>query len=136
MSASRLCTSCSNTSLSRDDDTGGLFFASCGAVKSFDQYESFTGDINGPQGTFVHIETSGSGNFYSYKDRKLLSTRYSIEEFTNRLGLCSKTIEIKSMISDITDGEFDQGNWFQVLIGALLCRNAGGGSSFTYGGNC
>ncbi|CAL5184178.1 unnamed protein product [Lathyrus oleraceus] len=118
MSTSRLCTNCSSTSLFRDDDTGGLFCSSCGAVQPFDQYESFTGGINGPQGTFVHIGTSGSGNFYSYKDRKLLSARNSIEEFTNRLGLCSKTIEIKSMISDITDGEFGQGNWFQVLIGA------------------
>ncbi|CAI8590349.1 unnamed protein product [Vicia faba] len=112
------CTNCSGTSLFRDDDTGGLFCSSCGAVQPFDQYESFFNGINGPQGTFVHIGTSGSGNIYSYKERKLFAARNSIEEFTNRLGLSSKTMEIKTMISDITEGEFGQGNWFQVLIGA------------------
>ncbi|XP_058726616.1 plant-specific TFIIB-related protein PTF2-like [Vicia villosa] len=112
------CTNCTGTSLFRDDETGDLFCSSCGAVQPFDQYESFFGGINGPQGTFVRIGTSGSGSNYSYKERKLFAARNSIEEFTNRLGLCSKTIEIKSMISDITEGEFGQGNWFQVLIGA------------------
>ncbi|CAK8563017.1 unnamed protein product [Lathyrus sativus] len=69
MSTSHLYTSCSNTSLSRDDNVGVLLCASCGIVQTFYQYESFTGGINGPQGTFVHIGTSGSGDFYSYKDR-------------------------------------------------------------------
>ncbi|MED6210796.1 hypothetical protein PIB30_067523 [Stylosanthes scabra] len=35
-----------------------------------------------------------------------------------RLGLASKSVEIRSMVSDITQGEFGQGNWFSVLIGS------------------
>lgn len=118
MSTSRRCINCSKTSFTRDDETGGSFCSSCGAEQHFDQFETYTIGINGPQGTFIHIGTSGSGTIYSYKDRKLFSARNSIEQFTAKLGLSSKKIEINTMISDITDGEFGQGDWFQVLIGA------------------
>ena len=112
------CTNCNGTSLIRDDDSGALICSSCGVVQAFDQFESHIGGINGPKGTFIHIGTSGSGSIYSYKDRKLFAAHNSIDELTNRLGLGSKTNEIKNMISNITEGEFGQGNWFEVLIGA------------------
>jgi transcription factor IIIB subunit 2 len=118
MSTSRHCTHCTNTSFTRDDDTGQLYCDSCGVTQPFDQFESNLGGITGPQGTFIRYGTSGEGTIYSYKERKKLNARTSIEQFTNRLGLASKTNEIDSMISNITDGEFGEGDWFQVLIGA------------------
>ncbi|CAL5205980.1 unnamed protein product [Lathyrus oleraceus] len=64
MSTSHLCTNCNNNSLFRDDDIGGLFCSLCGVAQPFDQYKSFTSDIDSPQGTFFHIRTSVSCNFY------------------------------------------------------------------------
>ncbi|PNX62287.1 hypothetical protein L195_g052896 [Trifolium pratense] len=83
MSSSRHCTHCTSTSFTRDDDTGQLYCDSCGVTQPYDQFESNLGGITGPQGTYIHIGTAGSG-------------------------LASKTIEIDSMISNITDGEFGQ----------------------------
>ncbi|WJX23265.1 hypothetical protein P8452_12488 [Trifolium repens] len=118
MSTSRHCTHCTNTSFTRDDDTGQLYCDSCGVTQPFDQFESNLGGITGPQGTFIHYGTSGEGTIYSYKERKKLNADTSIKQFTNRLGLASKTNEIDTMISNITDGEYGEGDWFQVLIGA------------------
>ncbi|XP_027187247.1 plant-specific TFIIB-related protein PTF2 [Cicer arietinum] len=115
---STTCCNCGKTSFIRDDDTGDLVCSSCGAVQQYDQFEAHIGGINGPQGTFIRIGTSGSGSFYSYKDRKIFAAHNSIDELTQKLGLGSKKIEITTMISNITDSEFGEGNWFNVLIGA------------------
>lgn len=92
--------------------------SSCGVLQEFDQFEAQIGGISGPQGTFIHLGTAGSGSIYNYRDRKLFAARNSIDELTNRLGLGSKSVDITSMVSIITEGEFGQGDWFQVMIGA------------------
>ncbi|KAJ1406261.1 Cyclin-like superfamily [Sesbania bispinosa] len=118
MSSSRPCTNCTKTSFIRDDITGELICSSCGALQQFDQFEAQIGGISGPQGTFINVGTAGSGSFYTYRDRKLFSAYNSIDELAYRLGLGSKSVDIKSMVSAITEGEFGQGDWFHVLIGA------------------
>ncbi|CAL0301329.1 unnamed protein product [Lupinus luteus] len=118
MSTSRICSNCSESSFTRDDVTGNLMCCSCGLLQEFDQFDAQIGGINGPQGTFVHVGTTGTGTFYTYKQRKLFTAQNSIEELTYTLGLTSKNVEIKTMISAITEGEFGQGKWFQILIGA------------------
>ncbi|KAK7290377.1 hypothetical protein RIF29_04758 [Crotalaria pallida] len=112
------CSNCGKSSFTRDDISGNLLCSSCGLLQEFDQFDAQIGGINGPQGTFVHIGTAGSGTVYSYKQRKLFAAHNSIDELTYTLGLTSKNVEIRTMVSDITEGEFGQGNWFHVLIGA------------------
>ncbi|KAK7302931.1 hypothetical protein RJT34_13828 [Clitoria ternatea] len=112
------CFNCGETSFNRDDDSGDLICSSCAVVQRFDQYDAQIGGIDGPKGTFINIGTAGAGSIYSYRERKLFAAQTSIDELTYRLGLTSKSNEIKNMISTITEGEFGQGNWFQVLIGA------------------
>ncbi|XP_061366866.1 plant-specific TFIIB-related protein PTF2-like [Gastrolobium bilobum] len=118
MSSSRTCSNCDKSSFVRDDVSGELFCSTCGAIQQFDQFEAQIGGINGPQGTFIHIGTAGSGSVYTYEQRKLFSAQNSIDELTSRLGLASKSVDIRNMISSLTEGEFGQGEWFHVLIGA------------------
>ncbi|XP_057429089.1 plant-specific TFIIB-related protein PTF2 [Lotus japonicus] len=118
MSSSNSCIHCGKRSFTRDDTTGELFCSSCSAVQPFDNFEAQIGGINGPVGTFIRVGTAGAGSHYSYKDRKLFTANTTIEELTHRLGLGSKTVDVKSMISQITEGEFGMGHWFEVLIGA------------------
>ncbi|KAK7407345.1 hypothetical protein VNO78_09185 [Psophocarpus tetragonolobus] len=118
MSNSSPCSYCGKTSFIRDNESGELICSSCGAVQQFDQFDAQIGGIDGPQGTFVHVGTTGSGSVYSYKERKLFAAQNSIDEVTNILGLSSKSDDVRSMVSTITEGEFGQGEWFQVLIGA------------------
>ncbi|KAK7324442.1 hypothetical protein VNO77_27997 [Canavalia gladiata] len=118
MSSSSPCSYCGKTSFIRDDVSGDLVCSSCGVIQQFDQFEAQIGGIDGPQGTFVNFGTAGSGSLYSYTDRKLFAAQNSIDELTYRLGLTSKSVDIRNMISAITEGEFGQGDWFHVLIGA------------------
>ncbi|KHN01173.1 Transcription initiation factor IIB [Glycine soja] len=111
MSKSPPCTYCGRASFIRDDISGELICSSCGGVQQFDQFD-------GPQGTFIHVGTAGSGSLYSYRERKLFAAQNLIDEVTNQLGLSSKSGDVRSMISTITEGEFGQGEWFHVLIGA------------------
>ncbi|XP_028754267.1 plant-specific TFIIB-related protein PTF2-like [Neltuma alba] len=78
MASTRSCKSCRKTSLVRDDVSGDLICSLCGVVQEYDQFEAHIGGINGPQGTFIRVGTSGA------------------------------------------EGEFGQGDWFQVLIGACV----------------
>ncbi|XP_027337241.1 plant-specific TFIIB-related protein PTF2-like [Abrus precatorius] len=112
------CNNCAKTTFIRDDVSGDLVCSSCGVVQQFDQFDSQIGGIDGPRGTFINVGTAGSGSLYTYRDRKLFAGQNSIDELTFRLGLTSKSVGIRNMISIITEGEFGQGNWFQVLIGA------------------
>lgn len=118
MSTPQSCSDCRGTSFFRDDVSGELACSSCGVIQQFDQFDSQIGGISGIQGTFVNVGTTGSGNVYTYRERKVYAAKNSIEELTYTLGIASKNVEIKNMISDITEGEFGQGDWFQVLIGA------------------
>jgi len=112
------CSYCGQTSFIRDDDSGELICSSCGALQQFDQFEAQIGGIDGPQGTFIHVGTAGSGSVYSYKERKLFAAKSTIEEVTYSLGLSSKNVDVRSMVHTITEGEFGQGEWFRVLVGA------------------
>ncbi|KAH1264498.1 Plant-specific TFIIB-related protein PTF2 [Glycine max] len=118
MSKSPPCTYCGRASFIRDDISGELICSSCGGVQQFDQFDAQIGGIDGPQGTFIHVGTAGSGSLYSYRERKLFAAQNLIDEVTNQLGLSSKSGDVRSMISTITEGEFGQGEWFHVLIGA------------------
>ncbi|KAJ1430863.1 Cyclin-like superfamily [Sesbania bispinosa] len=97
MSSSRPCTNCTKTSFIRDDITGELICSSCGALQQFDQFEAQIDGMSGPQGTFINVGTAGSGSVYTYRDRKLFATHNSINELACRLGLGSKSVDIKSM---------------------------------------
>lgn len=100
--------------------SGDLICSLCGVVQEYDQYEAHIGGINGPQGTFIRVGTAGASTIYSYKERKFFQAQNLIDELTSRLGISSKISDIKEMISTITEGEFGQGDWFQVLIGACV----------------
>lgn len=119
MSRSNSCFKCKSKSLVRDDVTGQLVCESCGVLQEFDGFEANFGDFNGPQGTFVRIGTSGTGGVLNYKEKKVYEAEKLIDDIAYRLGLSGpKGNDVKAMIADITEGEFGQGNWFTVLIGA------------------
>ncbi|KAJ1422300.1 putative transcription factor [Sesbania bispinosa] len=107
MSSSRPCTNCTKTSFIRDDITGELICSSCGTLQQFDQFEAQIGGISGPQGTFINVGTAGSGSVYTYRDRKLFAAHNSIDELACRLGLGSKSVDIKSMVSAIMEVGMD-----------------------------
>ncbi|WVZ10862.1 hypothetical protein V8G54_015392 [Vigna mungo] len=112
------CSYCDKNSFIRDDESGALICSSCGCIQQFDQFEAQIGGIDGPQGTFIHVGTAGSGSVYSYRERKHFTAKSTIEEVTYSLGLSSKNSDVRSMVYTITDGEFGQGEWFRVLVGA------------------
>ncbi|KAK9288984.1 hypothetical protein L1049_017455 [Liquidambar formosana] len=119
MESSRSCKSCKRKSLVRDDVSGSLVCSSCGIVQDFDNFEAQIGGISGPQGTFVRVGTAGSGSIYNYKEKKIFEAQRLIDELMFKLGFsASKSNEVRTMISKITEGEFGQGNWFPILIGA------------------
>ncbi|EEF45118.1 conserved hypothetical protein [Ricinus communis] len=121
------CYSCGHRSLIRDDITGSLVCDSCGTVQKFDNYETHTGGVNGPQGVFVRVGTSGTGSTLNYKEKKIFEANKLIDDIAYKLNLLGqKVTDIKSMIDNITDGEYGQGDWFPVLIGAcayVVVRN-------------
>lgn len=113
------CDRCGHRSLVRDDVTGLLVCESCGAVQEFDNYETRTGGINGPEGVLIRVGTSGTGSVLNYRDKKIFEANKLVDEITFKLDLVGQKVsEIKSMIDRITEGEFGQGDWFPVLIGA------------------
>ncbi|KAJ9136043.1 hypothetical protein P3X46_033157 [Hevea brasiliensis] len=113
------CNRCGHRSLIRDDVTGLLVCESCGAVQEFDNYEARTGGVSGPEGVFIRVGTSGAGSVLNYRDKKIFEANKLIDEITFKLDLVGQKVsEIKSMIDKITEGEFGQGDWFPVLIGA------------------
>ncbi|XP_042516640.1 plant-specific TFIIB-related protein PTF2 [Macadamia integrifolia] len=120
MSTSRSCKRCKKNTIVRDDITGACICTSCGIEQEFDNFQHSFGGINGPQGTFVRVGSSGSGyDEFSYKERKLYGAQKEIEAITSNLGLLAATsAEVKQMIGTITEREFGCGTWFTVLIGA------------------
>ncbi|KAE8722305.1 heavy metal-associated isoprenylated plant protein 26-like [Hibiscus syriacus] len=109
---------CGSRSTLRDDLTDNLVCVNCYAVLDFDNYDAQIGGINGPTGTNIHIGYAGTGSLYSYKDKKLFVAKALIHEYTTSLKISNSESEVTSMIDEITDGEFGDGDWFHVLIGA------------------
>ncbi|KAH7861059.1 hypothetical protein Vadar_021129 [Vaccinium darrowii] len=118
MESSRPCTNCKARTLISDHD-GNVFCSSCGSVQDFDNFQHHFGGINCPTGTFVHTGTAGSGNAYNFKETKIYYAKQSIENITSLLDFSPpKKDEVRAMIETITEGEYGQGDWFPVLIGA------------------
>ncbi|XP_050226047.1 plant-specific TFIIB-related protein PTF2 [Mercurialis annua] len=113
------CNSCGSRSLIRDDVTGCLVCDSCGAVQKFDNYEAHTGGLNVSQGVFIRVGTTGTGSVLNYKEKKIYEANNLIDDLCFKLNLSSQKVrDIKSMINDVTEGDYGQGDWFPVLIGA------------------
>ena len=119
MEASGSCKGCKKEALIRDDVTGSLVCSSCGLVQPFDNYDPQLGGLNGPQGTFVRVGTTGTGSSLNYKDKKIFEAQKLIDDLLFKLGFSSeKSNEVRTMVATITEGEFGQGDWLPVLIGA------------------
>lgn len=119
MDASGSCKGCRKNSLVRDDVTGSLVCSSCGLIQPFDNYDPQLGGLTGPQGTFVRVGTAGSGSSLNYKDKKIFEAQKLIDDLLFKLGFSSeRSNEVRTMVSTITEGEFGQGDWFPVLVGA------------------
>ncbi|CAN8327817.1 unnamed protein product [Cochlearia groenlandica] len=112
------CKRCNGSNFQRDENTGNSFCCGCGTLQEYDNYEAQLGGIRGPEGTYVRVGTIGTGSVLAYKEKKIFEANNLIDDITERLNLSIKTQEIKSMIKKITDGEFGQGEWFSILIGA------------------
>ncbi|XP_050367825.1 plant-specific TFIIB-related protein PTF2 [Argentina anserina] len=113
------CASCNSNSLSADTSSGRLCCSDCGLLQDFDNLVDVYGGVSGPTGTFIRLGTSGEGTNYQYRETKIYEANKLIDDVTLRLNLApSRGDEIKAMIGRITEGEFGQGNWFNVLIGA------------------
>ncbi|CAL9228135.1 unnamed protein product [Arabidopsis halleri] len=112
------CKRCNGSNFERGEDTGNSYCVGCGTLREYDNYEAHLGGILGPQGTFIRVGTIGIGSVLAYKEKKIYEANNLIEAITERLDLGYKTEAIKSMIYNITDGEFGQGEWFPILIGA------------------
>ncbi|XP_010243578.1 PREDICTED: plant-specific TFIIB-related protein PTF2-like [Nelumbo nucifera] len=118
MENSRTCKSCNKKTVIRDEFTDTLVCRNCGIVQELDNFQASFGGINGPQGTFVRVGASASGE-YSYKEKKLYEADKVIEDIALKLGFSAATsAEVKRMIQQITDEEFGGGEWFLVLVGA------------------
>ncbi|XP_010432266.1 PREDICTED: plant-specific TFIIB-related protein PTF2-like [Camelina sativa] len=112
------CKRCNGSNLEREEGTGNSYCGGCGTLYEYDNYEAQLGGINGPQGTYIRVGTIGVGSVLAYKDKKIYEANKLIEVITERLNLGNNAETVKSMISKITDGEFGQGEWFPILIGA------------------
>ncbi|XVE78518.1 hypothetical protein DITRI_Ditri13aG0151500 [Diplodiscus trichospermus] len=109
---------CGSRSTFRDDVTGNLVCSKCYTLLEFDNFDAQIGGINGPTGTNIHIGYAGTGSLFSYKDKKIFQAKTLIHEYTLSLNISYSESDITSMINEITEGEFGQGDWFNVLIGA------------------
>ncbi|CAL9015635.1 unnamed protein product [Prunus brigantina] len=114
-----ICISCKGKTFIRDDITNNLACSTCGRLQEYDNLVDQYGGINGPTGTFVSVGTTGTGNVYSYKETKIYEARKLIDDVSLRLGFSpSESDDVKRMVATITEGEYGQGNWFNVFVGA------------------
>ncbi|XVF31774.1 hypothetical protein REPUB_Repub17cG0021200 [Reevesia pubescens] len=109
---------CGSRSTIRDDVTGNLVCSKCYTLLDFDNFEAQIGGINGPTGTNIRIGYAGNGSLFSYRDKKIFQAKTLIHEYTLNLNISYSESEVTSMINEITEGQFGQGDWFNVLIGA------------------
>lgn len=119
MASSRACNYCRKTTACNVDELGKVTCTSCGLVLEFDDLQAQLGGINGPTGTNIHTGTSGSGTVHNYKEIKVYHALNLIQDFMSRLGFSpEKSEEVRLMVHNVTEGEYGQGQWFPVLIGA------------------
>ncbi|KAA8519673.1 hypothetical protein F0562_013882 [Nyssa sinensis] len=119
MESSRPCKSCGKSALVSDDITGNLVCSLCGIVQDFENFQAHFGGISGPTGTFVRVGTSGTGNVYNYKQTKIYGAQKIIDDLMYKLGFSAyRSNEVKIMAETITEGEYGQGDWFPIFIGA------------------
>ncbi|KAL3519975.1 hypothetical protein ACH5RR_018124 [Cinchona calisaya] len=119
MESSGSCKNCRKITLTVDDDTGNLVCSSCGVVQDFENFQAHIGGVTGPTGTFVRVGTAGSGSLYNYKQTKVYEAQKLIEDLIFKLGLsASRYDEVKAMVERITEGEYGQGRWFPIFVGA------------------
>ncbi|KAK2994110.1 hypothetical protein RJ640_003633 [Escallonia rubra] len=119
MEGSRPCKNCGSRTLESDNDTGSLVCSSCGVVQDFDNYQAQLGGISGPTGTYIRVGTAGSGTNYSYKETKIYKAQKLMEDLLFRLEFSpAMSSEVKAMVERITEGEYGQGDWLPIFIGA------------------
>ncbi|KAL7215351.1 hypothetical protein ACSBR1_027507 [Camellia fascicularis] len=127
MESCRPCKSCGKRTIVSDDATCSLVCSSCGIIQEFDDLQHHFGGLSGPTGTFVRTGTAGTGNVYRYKETKIYRAKETLERITSLLNFWpSKTNEVRVMVETITEGEYGQGDWLPVLIGAcayVVMRN-------------
>ncbi|CAN0837990.1 Plant-specific TFIIB-related protein PTF2 [Linum grandiflorum] len=113
------CSSCGHRTLVRDEVTGSLTCDSCGTIQEFDGYEARGFCPQGPVGVNVRVGMTGMGDSLAYREKKIFEANKLIDEITYSLDLGDRSVdEIRSMINQITQGEYGGGEWFKVLIGA------------------
>ncbi|KAK2977804.1 hypothetical protein RJ640_029849 [Escallonia rubra] len=119
MEGSRPCKNCGSRTLESDYDTGSLVCSSCGVVQDFENYQAQLGGISGPTGTYIRVGTAGSGTNYNYKETKIYKAQKLMEDLLFRLEFSpAMSSEVKAMVERITDGEYGQGDWLPIFIGA------------------
>ncbi|XP_057799357.1 LOW QUALITY PROTEIN: plant-specific TFIIB-related protein PTF2 [Salvia miltiorrhiza] len=116
---SRACEHCGRRTLVPDDESGNMVCASCGTIQEFDNFQAHIGGITGVTGTYVRLGTAGTGTFHNYKETKIYHAQNVINDFMFKLGFSvPKSEEVRLLIEKVTDGEYGQGEWFPVLVGA------------------
>ncbi|XP_047321586.1 plant-specific TFIIB-related protein PTF2 [Impatiens glandulifera] len=119
MDKSSGCSKCGGKSLSTDDVTGNMYCNSCGQLQEFDNYQQTFYNIDGPTGTYIRTGTSGTGTFYNYKETKIYKAKLIIEDLLSFLDFSqTRKDQVRIMVHTITEGEYGQGDWFPVLVGA------------------
>ena len=119
MELSARCQSCGERSLVTDEVSENLICTSCAVVQDYNNFQAHVGGISGPAGTYVRTGTSGSGNNYSYKESKIYKAGVLIDDILFKLNFSVPSIdEVKKMIVTITEGEYGQGDWFSIFVGA------------------
>ncbi|XP_075104898.1 plant-specific TFIIB-related protein PTF2-like [Nicotiana tabacum] len=116
--SSRPCKNCHKRTIAKDEETWNLVCKSCGIVQDFDNYDPQIGGITGAVGTYVRHGSAGSGSVYNYKESKDYHAKILIDDLMSQLGLSNKSSDVRGMLYEITEGEFGQGRWFEVCIGA------------------
>lgn len=119
MESSSRCQACGERSLVTDEVSENLICTSCAVVQDYNNFQAHIGGITGPAGTYIRTGTSGSGSNYSYKESKIYKAGVLIDDLLFKLNFSVSSIdEVKKMIETITEGEYGQGDWFSVFVGA------------------
>ncbi|XP_074357919.1 plant-specific TFIIB-related protein PTF2-like [Apium graveolens] len=119
METSARCQACGERSLVTDEVSENLICTSCAVVQDYNNFQSHIGGISGPAGTYIRTGTSGSGSNYSYKESKIYKAGVLIDDLLFKLNFSVSSIdEVKKMIKTITKGEYGQGDWFSIFVGA------------------
>lgn len=119
---------CRKRTLVADELTGNTVCTLCGLVQknAVDNLHAQIGGINGDIGSFISLGTGGSGTVHNYRETKIYHAENLIDDFLNKLSLSRKRDEVKDLIKKVTDGEYGQGEWFSLLVGAcayVVMRN-------------